>query len=172
MCPFFVLRTCSKSPEQKAQECQVDELQAGVEPALAVLPQPPILLQPGKAALDDPALGHDLEAMQLASLCNLHRDVLAQNFLRALHKGPTHVAAVAQQALHPAQGGLAALKCLQRALAVRYLGRGYGYCVRQPLGVHRNVTLDARDLLARVIALQARRVRVLHALRVHDQEPA
>jgi hypothetical protein len=31
---------------------------------LAVLPQPPILLQPGKAALDDPALGHHLERMQ------------------------------------------------------------------------------------------------------------
>lgn len=32
--------------------------------------------------------------------------------------------------------------------------------------------LDARDLLTRVIALQSRRVCVLHALRVHDQERA
>ena len=52
----------------------MDELQAGVEPALAVLPQPPILLQPGKAALDDPALGHDLEGMQLASLGVLNHE--------------------------------------------------------------------------------------------------
>ena len=44
--------------------------------------------------------------------------------------------------------------------------------MRQSLGVHRDVALDARDLLACVIALQARRVRVLHALRVHDQERA
>ena len=36
--------------------------------------------------------------------------------------------------------------------------------------VHGNVALDARDLLARVIALEPRRVRVLHALRVHDQQ--
>lgn len=42
----------------------------------------------------------------------------------------------------------------------------------QPLGVHRNVALDPTDLLASVIALQPRRVRVLHALRVDDQERA
>ena len=30
------LRTCSRSSEQQRQECQVDELQAGIEPALAV----------------------------------------------------------------------------------------------------------------------------------------
>ena len=43
----------------------MDELQAGVEQPLAVLPQPPVLVQPGKAALDDPALGHDREGAQL-----------------------------------------------------------------------------------------------------------
>ena len=38
------LRTCSRSPEQQNQESQVDELHAGVEQPLAVLPQPPILV--------------------------------------------------------------------------------------------------------------------------------
>ncbi|AXM13265.1 hypothetical protein BRL93_01015 [Xanthomonas oryzae pv. oryzae] len=33
-----ILRTCSRSPEQQCQERQVDELQAGIEPSLAVLP--------------------------------------------------------------------------------------------------------------------------------------
>ncbi|RBE98841.1 hypothetical protein BRM91_05600 [Xanthomonas oryzae pv. oryzae] len=32
------LRACSRSPEQQCQERQVDELQAGIEPSLAVLP--------------------------------------------------------------------------------------------------------------------------------------
>ena len=130
MCPFFVLRTCSKSPEQKAQECQVDELQAGVEPALAVLPQPPILLQPGKAALDDPALGHHLERMQFTALGDLYRDVSAQNVLDALGKRSAHIAAVTQQGLHPAQGRFAALQCLQGTFAIRYLGRGHRNSVR------------------------------------------
>ncbi len=33
-----MLRTCSRSPEQQCQERQMDELQAGIEPSLAVLP--------------------------------------------------------------------------------------------------------------------------------------
>lgn len=36
--PGLALRTCSQSFEQQRQKCQVDELQAGVDPALAVLP--------------------------------------------------------------------------------------------------------------------------------------
>ena len=32
------VRTCLRSPEQQSQKSQVDELQAGVEPSLAVLP--------------------------------------------------------------------------------------------------------------------------------------
>ena len=48
----------------------MDELQAGVEPALAVFPQPPVLLQPCKATLDNPTLWHDLEGVQLTALCD------------------------------------------------------------------------------------------------------
>jgi hypothetical protein len=32
------LRTCSKSPKQESQEGQMNELQAGIEQSLAVLP--------------------------------------------------------------------------------------------------------------------------------------
>jgi PAS domain-containing protein len=91
-----LLRACSKSFEQQSQECQMDELQAGVQQPLAVLPQPPVLLQPGKAALDDPALGHHLERMQFTALGDLYRDVSAQNVLDALGKRPAHIAAVTQ----------------------------------------------------------------------------
>jgi hypothetical protein len=42
--------------------------------------------------------------------------------------------------------------------------------ISQTLRIHGNVALDARNLLARVIALLLREVRVLYALRVHDQE--
>lgn len=147
----------------------MDELQAGVEQPLAVLPQPPVLVQPGKAALHHPALGHDLEGVQFAPLGNLHRHMPAQNLLHPHSEGLAYVAAVHQQALHPAQVGLAAL---QRPFAVGHIGRGHRHGVRQSLGIHRNMALDARDLLACVIALQGRCVRVLHALRVHDQERA
>ena len=48
----------------------MDELQAGIETALAVFLQPPVLLQPCKAALDNPTLWHDLEGMQLTAFCD------------------------------------------------------------------------------------------------------
>ena len=54
----------------------MDELQAGIEPTLAVLPKPSVLLQPGKVALDNPALRHDLEGVQLTTFCHLHGDVI------------------------------------------------------------------------------------------------
>ena len=98
--------------------------------------------------------------------------MFAQNVFDALGERFTYIAAVTQQRLHLAQSWFAALQCQQGSLSVCHLCRGHRNGMRQPLGVHRNVALDARDLLARVIALEGRRVRVLHALRVHDQERA
>ena len=150
----------------------MDELQAGIEQPLTVLPPPPVLLQPGKAALDDPALGHHFECVQLAALGDLHRDMLTQDVTHALREGRSHITGVCQQALYPRQRGLAALERLQRPLSVRHLGRRHRHGMGKSLGVHRNVALDPADLLARVIALARRRVRVLHALRVDDQDRA
>jgi hypothetical protein len=39
----------------------MNELQAGIGFSLAVFPESSVLLQPDKAALDNPAFGHDLE---------------------------------------------------------------------------------------------------------------
>jgi hypothetical protein len=39
----------------------------------------------------------------------------------------------------------------------------------QLLRIHRNMVLNTRNLLARVITLLVRRIRVLHTLRVYDQ---
>ena len=148
----------------------MDELQTGIEMSLAVFPQSPVLVQPGKAALDYPALGDYRKLVKFAALGNLHRDLLPQGFFDRLHKWLTHIAAISKHALHLDQVSLAAPQRLQRPLAVRYLSRCHGDGVWQALCVHRNVALDARDFLARVIPLERCRVRVLHALRIHDQE--
>ena len=148
----------------------MDELQAGIEQPLAVLPQPPVLVQPGKAALDHPALGHHRKLVQLAALGNLHRDLLAQRLAHPLRERLSHIAAVAQHALHPCQAPLATPERLQCALAIRHLGRGHHHRMRKTLRIDGNVALEARDLLACVIALERRRVRVLDALRIHDQQ--
>jgi hypothetical protein len=57
------LRACSRSSEQKRQEGEEDELQAGVEFALAVFPQTPAFLDPGQRTLNYPALGHNGEGV-------------------------------------------------------------------------------------------------------------
>ena len=81
----------------------MDELQAGVEQTLAVLPQPSVLVQPSKAALDDPAFGHDLEGVQLAAPGNLHRDALTEDVTHALRERLADVASIDQQALWECQ---------------------------------------------------------------------
>ena len=55
----------------------MDELQAGIKPALAGFPQSPALVQPCKAALDSPTLWHDLEGVQLTAFYVLRCDVLS-----------------------------------------------------------------------------------------------
>ena len=91
----------------------MDELQAGVEPALTVLPEPPALLQPGKVARDNPASGHDLEGVQFTKLGNLHRDHLTQYLARTLREGLTHIGAVTQYAFDLSEPRLTASQRLQ-----------------------------------------------------------
>lgn len=105
---FQMLRTCSKSPEQKPQEGEVDELQAGVEFTLAVFPQSPVFLQPGKGSFDDPAFGYDLEGVPFTPFGDLHRHLCAKGGLYVLGKGFSHVATIRQQALHLSQSRFAA----------------------------------------------------------------
>ena len=73
----------------------MNELQTGVEQPLAALPQPPVLVQPGKAALDDSALGHDLEGVQFAVLGDLHCCIPVQNFLYPLREGLAEISVTA-----------------------------------------------------------------------------
>lgn len=85
----------------------MNELQAGIEQSLKILPQSPVPLQPGKAALDKPAFGHPLKEAKLASLS---RHVPAQNFLHALRKRLSCITAIAQQTFYTVQSRFAMLE--------------------------------------------------------------
>ena len=121
----------------------MDELQAGVELSLAVFPQSPILFQPRKTAFNNPAFGHHLERVQFAAPGNLHRDLLTQNGAHALGERRSGIAAVAQHSRDLRQIRGAALKRVQRTLAIRNLRRRHRHGVRQALRIDRNVPLDA-----------------------------
>ena len=76
----------------------MDELQAGVEFALAVLPEAAAFLYPGKGSLDDPALRHDGKGMQLTALSDLNFGT--EQFFYGMGKRLPDVSAVGQNALN------------------------------------------------------------------------
>ncbi len=108
--------------------------------------------------------------MQFIPLDDLHGGLDPRH--DAIGKGLAGVAAIDQQAFDQLQIRHRAINSRQGTVAVGHIGRGYGDSVRQALRVHRDVALDAGDLLARVVALLLGAVGVLHALRVNDQEAA
>lgn len=63
-----------------------------------------------------------------------------------------------------------AIEGKQGALPVGDIRGDSGNGVRQVLGIDRNVALDSRDFLARVVAFLSGSIAVLDALRVDDQE--
>ena len=146
----------------------MNHLQAGVELAFTVLPEPSALVQPCEGSLDDPSLRHDGKGVQLASFCDL--DAGSELLVDRVGERFAGVAAIGEHAGDLGQAGGASIKRRQCAVAVRHLGRRDGDGVGQPLRIDRDVTLDTGYFLACVIALLAGRISVLHALRVDDQE--
>ncbi len=108
------------------------------------------------------------KGVQFASFGDLYG--CAQLLLYGFGKWLARVAAVYQHAADVLQVDGAALECGQSAVAVSDIRRGDGDGVRQTLRVDRDVALDAGYLLARVVALLAGGIGVLHALRINDQE--
>ena len=146
----------------------MNELQAGIEFAFAVLPQPSTLFQPSEAAFNDPAFGQHHKGVQFIAFDHLHRCL--QPLHHAVGKGFARVAAIDQHALHRLQIRLAPVHGGQSAVAVRYIGRGHGDGVGQALRVHRDMPLDAGDLFAGVVSFLFCTVSVLDALRVNNDE--
>lgn len=106
--------------------------------------------------------------MKLIALGNLNRR--AQRAQHLIGKVFARVTAISQHARHGLQLALTAFKGHDCTGPVADIGSGNRHSMRQPLGVHREMTLDPGDLLACVVSLAARRVTVLHALCVDDQK--
>ena len=70
--------------------------------------------------------------MEFTAPGNLHRDALIEDFTHALRERLADVASIGQQTLYLRQVRLAALKRLQRSLAIGQIGRAHRNRVRQP----------------------------------------
>ena len=146
----------------------MDHLQAGVERSFAVFPESSTFFQPCEGSLDDPSLGHDGEGVELVAFGDLHGGT--EFALDRLGKRLAGVASIDEHAGDLPEVVCAAVDRCQGPFAIGHLGGRDGYRMGQALRIHREVALDAGDLLARVIALLTGRIGVLYALRVHDQE--
>jgi hypothetical protein len=75
----------------------VNELQAGVELALAVLPESSAFLQPGEGTFDHPSLRDDGKSVQIIAFGDLHSG--ADGTLDGFGKGLADIAAIGQDTL-------------------------------------------------------------------------
>ena len=110
--------------------------------------------------------------MQFAAFGDLHGDRFAQNFLHTFGKWCSSITTVTQQTLYLPQTRSATLQGLQCTVTVSHFRCRHRNGMRQPQGINSDMALDARHLLAGVIAFLVSRVRILHTLRVHNQERA
>ena len=76
----------------------MNELQAGIEFALAVFPQTAAFLYPGEGSLNDPVLRHDGEDVQLTAFGDLNLG--AEPLFNGLGKWLTDIATIGQNALN------------------------------------------------------------------------
>jgi len=76
----------------------MDELQAGVEFALAVFPQSSAFLDPCEGSFNHPALRHDCKGMQLTAFGDLN--IGAEQFFNGMGKGLADIPTIGQEALN------------------------------------------------------------------------
>ena len=115
----------------------MDELQAGIEFALTVLPQTPAFFQPSEGTLHGSALGYHSKGVQLIALDNLHRRT--QPVFDGLGKRLSRVTSIDQHTLDLLQVHCASIHRLKCSLAVSCIGRCHRDRMRQSLGVHNHV---------------------------------
>lgn len=106
--------------------------------------------------------------MELVALGDL--DGCGKDLFHAIGKRFAGIAAIGQNVFDIRQIVLVAVKGLQRALAISDIGSRDIKRVRQAIRIDADVTLDAGDKLAAVKTFVLRRIGVLDALGVNDQE--
>jgi hypothetical protein len=89
--------------------------------------------------------------MQFITLDHLHRR--AQPLFHAVSKRLSRVASIDQHTFNSKQIAFASIGRSPHAVAVGHIGRGDGDGVRQSLRIDGNVSLDAGDFFACIVAL-------------------
>ena len=139
----------------------------GLDGRLEVLGQPPVSIEPGERALDDPSAGQELEALHARGTVDDLQRPAADPLQCALELGPGIGAIgedVAQAGKVAGDGG----EHHRRAVAVLDLGAVDHDRDQQAAGVGEDVTLAARDFFSGVEAPDTAAFRGFYALTVDD----
>lgn len=147
---------CSgQAAQHDADHCEAEEGRDGSGVALEVPGQAAVAADPGKSALDDPALGQDDEAMGIAAFDDLQlpRAGLGDDLG---HLWPL-VAGVGEDALDERKGSPRGAQQVARAVAILHIGRVDGDVQQEAQRIDQDVTLAAGDFLARIKALRVER---------------
>ena len=106
--------------------------------------------------------------MQFISFGNLY--LRTHQLLYRRSKCLTRVTTVSKDFLYRPKIILVTFQCQQTAFSIRNIRRRYRKGMRQTLRVNRYMPLDTANLLARIVAFFHGRIRVLHTLRINNQE--
>ena len=106
--------------------------------------------------------------MQFVSFGNLY--LRTNQFLYRRSKCLACVTTVSKDFLYRAKVIPVTFQCQQTAFSIRNIRRRYRKRMRQTLRVNRYMSLDTANLFARIVAFFHGRIRVLHTLRINNQE--
>ena len=106
--------------------------------------------------------------MQFVSFGNLYLRTNQRLYRRS--KCFTRVTTVSKDFLYRTKIILVTFQCQQTAFSIRNIRRRYRKGMRQTLRVNRYMSLDTANLLARIVAFFHGGIRVLHTLRINNQE--
>lgn len=104
--------------------------------------------------------------MEFTSFCN--GDLSTDLFFDGFRKLVASVATVNECPDNLIKAVFISVNHLECTLTISHIGGGYMYCVRQSIGVDTEMSFDARNLLAGIIAFRLGCICILHTLGIND----
>ena len=145
-----------QASEHDSDHGEADESGGGAGIALEVAREASVAANPGQGSFDDPAFGHDNEAVQFVALDDLK--LPGSGLCNGRGRLWSLVAGVGEDALDEREQATGALvEDQSRAVAVLHVGRMDDDIQEQAERIDEDVPLAARNLLARIEAPRVER---------------
>lgn len=145
----------SQSPQHEADHGEANESLGAARVALEVACEPAVAADPRERALDNPTLGQNDEAMEIAALDDL--DHPAPGCSDGGGHARSLIAAIADDPLDEREQAACAPQRLVGAIAVLDVGAMDEDAHEEAERVDQDVALATRDFLARIVALRVDR---------------